>query len=894
MILSHVFADTPDPTHAHGVYNVAPEKGYAAEFAFTSNNITFFLYANVVRRNSKYVVRLAMPGVPPVSALIGFVATFYGDIQEHYTSGFEEFTYDRGSFLTDPADCQEDLTARSASVALDTWEHPDANLPIGTATPAFSTLQGCNLLSISTGLQVKPETTQAEAPSGYETELEVPQAPNSSSGLGTPPVKDVSVTLPLGTTISPSSANGLQACPEAGPGGINIEGPESDEVAADGLTRPAAGHCPLASQIATIKASTPLLHEELTGHLFLATPGCGGAGQSACTMVDAENGDLVGLYLELEAPHADVIVKLKGNAAIRQGSGQITVKFDENPQFPLEKLVVSTKQGAHAPLANGPVCGAATSKALVTPWSAPATEPATAESRFDVDWNGSGGGCPASASFAPAFAAGTTVPVAAGTSPFALDLNREDREQNISTLSTTLPEGLLANLTKVARCPEPQASEASLTACPSSSQLGTTTVAVGPGSDPYYVTGKVFFTYAYGGAPFGLSVVVPAVAGPFNLGNVLVRAKLYVDPHTSQVTAVSDPLPQERDGVPLHLRVLNINLSNREFVLNPTNCTKTSISGTVTSTTGASASLSSPFAVAGCKNLPFKPKVSLSTEANATKEDGTGVTTKIAYPTGGQANVAKVVIGFPKQIPVRLETLQKACLAVVFDANPASCPSASDIGTATAHTPILAQPLSGPVYLVSNGSAKFPDVEFVLQGEGITLDIDGQSFVSKDGALKVTFASVPDAPFSTFEAVLPRGRYSQFTSIKSVGKARGSQCGESLFAPVQLTGQNGAQVTENAQLQVVGCRPAVSVVKARVVGHRLAVTLEATVKGRLTVRGPGLVTVVEPKFAAGTHKLTMSFTAAGRAAAHAHRAIGLNVVLIAGKQKTTNHKKVVL
>ncbi len=805
MILSNVFANTPDATHAHGVYSVAPEKGYAAEFAFTSNNITFFLYANVVRRDGTYMIRLSVPGVPLVSALVGFVATFYGDIQEKYISGFQEFTYDRGSFLTDPVDCQENLAAREASVALDTWEHPDAALTIGATTPAFSTLQGCDRLSISAGLKVTPETTQAEAPSGYETELEVPQAPNSASGLGTPPAKDVSVTLPLGTTISPAAANGLQACPQTGPSGIDIEGPESEEITADGLARPGAGHCPLASRIATIKASTPLLHEELTGHLFLATPGCGGEGQSACTMADAENGNLVGIYLELEAPHADVIVKLKGSATIRQGSGQITVKFDENPQFPLERLVVSTKQGAHAPLANSPVCGAATSNALVTPWSTPATGPATAESRFNVNWYGAGGGCPASAPFAPEFAAGTTVPLAAAASPFALDLGRRDREQSIGTLSTTLPEGLLANLTKIARCPEPQASQASLTACPANSQLGTTTVAVGSGSDPYYVSGKVFFTGAYAGAPFGLSVVVPAVAGPFNLGNVLVRARLYIDPHTSRATAISDPLPQERDGVPLRLRVLKISLSNREFVLNPTNCAVKSITGTVTSTSGASAAISSPFAVQGCNLLPFKPAFSATTEAKATKANGTGVKLKITYPSGKEANIAKLVLGFPKQLPVRLETLQKACRATTFEANPGACSPESVVGNAVVHTPILTSPLTGPIYLVSYGSAKFPDAVLVLQGEGITLEVDGQSFVSHKGALTATFASVPDAPFSTFEAVLPHGPHSQFTSVKTVGRAHGSQCGQKLVVPLTLVAQNGAQIKKKVPMTIKGC-----------------------------------------------------------------------------------------
>lgn len=900
MILNNVFADTSDPTRAHGIYSVEPEKGYAAEFAFTSNHYTFSLYATVVRRAGAYMLRIATPGVPAIASLIGLVATFYGDVREPIWTGQAEGVFDRGAFISNPTDCSEGRSAREAVALVNTWEQP-VTLALAESTPgfsssaeAFSQLDGCELLPFSPSFNVRPETTQADAPSGYGINLEFGQAPNNASGLATPPLKDVSIALPDGTTISPSSATGLEACQETGSRGINIEGAESTEIGPDGLQRPAPGHCPQASEIATLEGATPLLRENLTGHLFLATPACGGAGQHACRNQDAEDGGLFGLYLELQAQHAGVVIKLKGHASIMPGSGRITATFTEGPQFPVNALMVKLKRGARAPLANPQTCGIAASLGRMMPWSSPATPTAVSESAFSVDWDGAGGACPAHIPFGPLFAAGGHNAVAGASSDFDLTVRREDREQDVSTLSTTLPKGLLANLTKVVRCPEPQASEASLTACPTDSQLGTTTVAVGSGSDPYYVTGKVFFTGPYDGAPFGLSVVVPAVAGPFNLGNVLVRAKLYVDPHTSQVTAVSDSLPQERDGVPLRLRVLNIALTNREFVLNPTNCTRTSITGTVSSTTGAAANVSSPFAVAGCKNLPFKPKLTIVTEATTTKENGTGVTSKIAYPTSGQANVAKVVIGFPKQIPVRLQTLQKACLAAVFNTNPASCPAASNIGTATAHTPILVQPLSGPVYLVSNGSAKFPDVEFVLQGEGITLDIDGQSFVSKDGALQVTFASVPDAPFSTFETVLPAGRYSQFTSVNSTGKERGSQCGENLIAPVKLTGQNGAQIAENVQLQVVGCRPSVSIVKARVAGAHLTVTVKTTLQGRLTVGGIGLKTLLKPNLSAGTHQLTVSLTGVGKAAARAHRKLDLNVGLVGGKQRLSSHRKIVL
>jgi len=741
---------------------------------------------------------------------------------------------------------------------------------------------------------VKPETTQADAPSGYEVGLEIPQAPNGATGLGTPPVRDVNLTLPEGTTISPAGANGMESCAEYGPRGINIEGPESEEIGVEGLERPATGHCPGASDIADVTATTPLLREQLSGHMFIATPQCGGSEQAECTEEDAQDGKLFGLYLELRAPNSGVIIKLKGSASVDPKTGRITASFDEQPQFPFSKLTVAMRGGARAPLANGQTCGAATSDAEVVPWSAPYTPAATPSDFFDVDWNGAGEACPGSAPFKPSFVAESTG-VAATTGPFTLTLKRQDREQDVSSLSTTLPEGLLANISKVARCPEAQAAEASLTACPSSSQIGTATVAVGSGSKPYYVQGKVFFTGPYAGAPFGLSVVVPAVAGPFNLGDVLVRVALNVDPHTTQVTAYDpEPLPQMLDGVPLRLKLLNVTLENREFVLNPTSCSPTSITGTVHSPTGATAAVSSPFVASGCGNLAFEPTLGVSTEASSTKADGTGVKVKIAYPAGAEANIAQLAITFPSQLPVRLETLRKACPAATFEANPAACPAASSVGSAVAHTPILAQPLSGPVYLVSYGSAKFPDIVMVLQGEGVTVDVDGQSFVSSTGVLKVTFASVPDAPISAFETVLPAGPYSQFTSSRSIKAARASQCGEDLAAPVAMVAHDGARLTAKPQMTIAGCHPTVSVLGAHATASGVRVTVSTSMRGRLNVDGPGLRAVTLNNAAAGRHGLTLAFTAAGRSAVRAHRKLRIVAHLVAGGRRVRGSKEVAL
>ena len=265
MVVNNIFADAKDATHERGFYSVQPEKGFPAEFAFASNGLTFFFYASVVRHEGAYMLRIETPGLTPFASLLGFVASIYGDITEHVSryGSTSQFNVDRGAFLTDPSDCQASGAALSASAEVNTWKEP--GVYASASSPVFSSLEGCGLLGFSSVLSVKPETTQADAPSGYELGLEVPQAPSDGVGLGTPPLKDVSIRLPVGTTISPSAANGLEACQETGPAGVNIEGVESEAVGEDGLESPVAGHCPAASSIATVEGVSPLLQRTVEG-----------------------------------------------------------------------------------------------------------------------------------------------------------------------------------------------------------------------------------------------------------------------------------------------------------------------------------------------------------------------------------------------------------------------------------------------------------------------------------------------------------------------------------------------------------------------------------------------------------------------------------------------------
>ena len=320
------------------------------------------------------------------------------------------------------------------------------------------------------------------------------------------------------------------------------------------------------------------------------------------------------------------------------------------------------------------------------------------------------------------------------------------------------------------------------------------------------MTGRVYLTGPYAGAPFGLTIVVPAVAGPFNLGNVVVRSRIDIDPGTSALTVTSGPLPQFLDGIPLRIKTLNVTVDRPGFTFNPTNCGAKQISASLEAEQGATENVSTPFAVEGCKGLPFKPTFAATTGAATSKALGASLDVKVTS-TSGQANFGRVAVTLPKQLPARLTTLQHACLAAVFASNPASCDPSSLVGIVKARTPILPVMLTGPAYLVSHGGAAFPDLVVVLQGEGVRIDLTGATNITK-GITSSTFASLPDAPIESFDLQLPRSKHSVLTSnVRSL-------CGQKLAMPTTITGQNGTQIKESVKIAVSGC-PKVRAKKAK-------------------------------------------------------------------------------
>jgi hypothetical protein len=416
---------------------------------------------------------------------------------------------------------------------------------------------------------------------------------------------------------------------------------------------------------------------------------------------------------------------------------------------------------------------------------------------FAITSGPDGGPCPGSPqAFAPGFSAGTTNNQAGAFSPFALTFTRADGEQQLGGVSLKMPLGLLGTLAGIPLCGEPQAAQGT---CDAASQIGSVSADAGAGANPFSVTGgKVFATGPYKGAPYGLSIVVPAVAGPFDLGTVVVRASISVDRHTAQLTITSDPLPTILDGIPLDLRTVHVSVDRPEFIFNPTNCNPMSLTGTLTGGAGGSEPVANGFQVTNCGALGFKPKFTVSTQGHTSRPGGASLDAKIVYPQGAQANIAKVKVSLPKQLPSRLTTLQKACPAATFDADPAQCPVASRVGSATASTPVLPVGLAGPVYFVSNGGEAFPNLVVVLQGYGITVDLVGDTFISKAGITSTTFNTVPDVPISSFELKLPEGPYSALA-------ANGNLCKARLAMPTKFLAQDGAEINQSTRIAATGC-----------------------------------------------------------------------------------------
>jgi hypothetical protein len=806
------------------VFNIAPAPGEPAAFAFNAFFFPVRLDTSVLS-NGNYGVRVSVAGISQAAVTLSSWVTIWGVPADHNGPGgdlsFYNVVAEKGSFggpnpgqtrvplLSDPQQCGPLL----GEISADSWASPGVFASSGPV--AMEPMTGCEQLSLESSFSMLPDTLQAGVPAGYVFDLNVPQH-NDPEGLASPDVKDVRLMLPAGVVVNPSAATGLKACSDA-----QFFGPSR------GKQEPASlGECPREAQIGKVRVKSPALEEALEGQVYLAEPEC-----NPCTPEDAQDGKMIRLFLQVVSEgEGGIVVKLAGKGSIDQQTGQITTTFENNPQLPFDSLKLELGGGPRATLANPRKCGSVASNLDLTPWSAPFTPDSTPSYGFEINQNCFG------PQFNPSFVAGLTNLQAGEYGPFTLAFGRSDQDQFIGGLELKTPPGLLGSLAHVPLCPEPQASQGT---CGPQSLIGHTQVLTGPGADPFLVSGgQVFLTEGYKGAPFGLSIVVPAVAGPYTLagttghGTVVVRAQILIDPNTAALTVKSDPLPSVLDGIPLQLKVVNVTIDRPEFMFGPTNCSKLQITGTLASTEGTSAPAASPFQVTNCASLRFKPKFTVSTSGRTSKENGASLNVKLTYPNepqGAEANIHSVKVDLPKQLPSRLTTLQKACTAVQFEANPAGCPAASIVGHAKATTPLLPVPVEGPAYFVSHGGEAFPSLILVLQGYGVTVDLVGTTFISKAGITSSTFKTVPDVPVGSFELTLPQGRFSALTAngnlcrptkivtvrkrvprrvhgrVVHVLRPVKRMVAQPLVMPTGFVAQNGAQFTQMTKIAVTGC-----------------------------------------------------------------------------------------
>jgi hypothetical protein len=771
------------------LFNLEPAVGEPARFGFLVVGEPVIL-DTAVRTGGDYGVTVNVSNITQIAEFLGSEVTFWGvpgdsrhDNQRDWgcvntarnEQGPGEFctpleAHHAPPLIALPTSC---TGALQTMVEADSWKQQGSFLSFPN-TDQMPALDGCNRLPFNPSISVAPDGQAGSTPTGLTVGVHVPQDVSlNGTGLSEADVKDTTVALPAGVALNPAAADGLQSCSE-------------EQVA---LPVDALSSCPEAAKVGTLEIKSPLLPNALTGEAYLAA-------QNANPF-----GSLVALYLVAQDPVSGVLVKVAGEVKPDPVTGQLISTFKNTPQLPFEDLKLHFFGGDRAPLATPGLCGSYTTTASIAPWSG--NEPVGSSSTFDVVSGPNGSPCSSPLPFNPSLTAGTTSIQAGGFSPFTMTMSRPDGSQNLQAIKLKMPPGLLGTLATVKLCKEEQANAGT---CGPESLIGHTVVSVGVGGDPYSVRGgEVFITEGYGGAPYGLSIVNPAKAGPYDLGKVVVRAKIEVDPISAVLTITTDTtgpykIPTILDGIPLQIQHVNVAIDRPGFTFNPTNCSPLAITGSLTSDQGSVKDLSVPFQITNCAVLAFKPKLTAKTNGKTSRSKGASLSVKLTYPAGPyDANISKVKVDLPKQLPSRLTTLQQACPAKTFDTNPASCPAASIVGQAKASTPVLPVPLSGPAYFVSHGGEEFPELIIVLQGYGTTVHLVGSTFISKAGITSSTFKTVPDVPVGTFELTLPQGKYSALA-------ANGNLCTtKKLAMPTSFIGQNGAVIKTSTPIVPTGC-----------------------------------------------------------------------------------------
>jgi hypothetical protein len=782
------------------LFEVRPEKGHPAEFAFKFESNLFVIQPQI-RSDGDYGITAVSPLAQQEFELFAGAVTLckYG--------GFLSVTAAQAIFkgckkAADPGAYKAPFITNSTSCPgaepvtrgyLDSWQHPGAQLSNGLPDlhdPAWKTeetkspaITACDQVEFTPAIASTPAApdgmpqARGDAPSGLDFDLHIPQNGLEEPGkIAQSHLEDSTVKLPAGLAVNPSSASGLEACSPSRIGlttAVGLAAIHFDEA------EPA---CPDGSKLGTAEVVTPLLEKPLKGAVYLAR--------------QRENpfGSLLAFYIAIDDPDTGIVVKLAGKVVPDKQTGQLVATVDDNPQVPFEDLRLHFFAGPRAALRTPAVCGEYSTSGEFTPWSAPQTAK-TPSSTFNIAQS-----CARSTAAepnAPSFEAGAVTPEAGAYSPFLLRLSRNDGSQELHALDVTLPEGLSAKLAGIPQCSDAQIAQArrrgglgegdierARPSCPPASEVGTVSVGAGAGEDPFYAQGRVYLAGPYKGAPLSLVVITPAVAGPFDLGTVVVRSAAFVNPLTARVTVKSDEIPTMLEGIPLDVRSIAIKIDRGNFVLNPTNCEEQLVNGTAFGS-ASNAELSDHFHVGDCAALKFKPSLKLQLHGGTKRGSYQRLTATVTYPRKGlYANVARAAVTLPHSEFLAQEHIRTVCTRVQFAAH--ECPKASIYGHAKAVTPLLEQPLTGPVYLRSSDNP-LPDLVAALKGPEsmpIEVELDGRTD-SKHGGIRNTFEMVPDVPVSTFTLSLQGGKKSLIVNSRDLCK------GLKQRATVRLDAQNG-------------------------------------------------------------------------------------------------------
>jgi hypothetical protein len=813
------------------VYNMVPPPGSAAEFATNVANIGVFVHVLAgLRSEEDYGVQAATRDVIAFGQqpIFGVQAQVWGSPTApahdaiRGTCGEEkgktcpaEPQRDT-AFLTTPAECG---APSLFSVLADTWEEPAPPYgPFGLYRASYESadlggnekpLEGCSELEFAPTIAARPTTDLTDSPSGLDFTLRQPQH-TAFASRATAPLRDAAIHLAAGLAVNPAQAAGLGACTQAQIGFAGKDG----EGALHFTEAPQS--CPDAAKIGTVVATSPILPsrdqdhkieekegqpalEALHGSIYVAKP------------FENPFGSFIATYLAIEDKQTGILAKLAGEGQLDPHTGQISVYFKENPEQPVQDIKAHLFGGDRGALITPPTCAAAATEAQLVPWSAPEGKDAFPSTAF-APAQSPRGGCPASEAElpnTPKLLAGAESPAAAKYSPLLFKVSREDATQRLARIEATLPKGLTAKLAGVPACPEQAiakararevsgggAAEAADPSCPAAAQIATVIAAAGAGPTPYYTSGRAYLAGPYGGAPLSFVAIVPAVAGPFDLGAVVSRIAARIDPETGQARAVSDPLPQIIEGVPLDLRSVALRADRPNFTLNPSSCSEKSIAAAATSALGAVAPLSQRFQVGGCKSLPYKPKLSIRLYGPIHR-GGHPRLRSVFTARPGEANTARISVALPKSEFIDQAHFRTICTRVQFAAK--QCPPGSIYGHIKATSPLVDYPVQGPIYLRSS-SHKLPDVVAALRGppsQPIEIDLDGR-VDSVGGGIRTTFEAVPDLAVSKAIVTLQGGKKGLFQNSTNI-------CKGVHRATLLLDGQNG-KAADSAPLVGAQCK----------------------------------------------------------------------------------------